>query len=1179
MITVSSFTSVGKDTDKGLKVELNFSGGSGTEVDPYQISNWTHLNATRGDLGANYTLINDLDETTDGYETYVNTAGGFEPIGDWSDRFTGSFDGNNYTISGLYINRSGEEYVGLFGQTGTGALVKNIGLVGNDITGGDFTGSLAGVAYQSTLSNSYSTGVVNGTSRVGGILGVLDGGSMTQSYSTADVTGITGNENSRVGGAVGDITGNGLAEECYATGTVTGGNYVGGFMGRTYDAVIRDSYAMGTVNGNNWVGGFAGTHQYEASDIIERCYSTGEVNAPDGDVGGFCGMNSAEISNSFWDTVTSGTTSSSGGTNLITDEMTGYSAQENMTGFDFIDTWTVLDGSQKSLKEDGYPILQGLDRLTQLRSQGIDLYAEGDGSESDPFQIADWTHMDNIRDNLSANFTLINDLDKTTVGYETHVNTTEGWEPLGGWKGSYYTYFTGSFNGQNYDISDLFINRPSEDHIGLFGYVGKSENEGAITNVTLKNIDITGDSRTGGLVGRLDYGSVSNSSSSGTVAGGYIGGGIVGTNRGTIIKSFASVDVVSDSSETSSEAGGLAGANHGTISDCYATGDVTGNKERLGGLAGNNGDTITNSYSVGKVNGESAYVGGLIGYDYGTVTNAYWDILNSDQYFSAAGTGLTTGEMTGDSAKENMTGFDFTNTWDVFDNGTWVSYPYLRDNPQSPEPGLQRSDEIDTLFDNGDGSESNPYQIENWYHLENVNANLSANYTVMNELNETTEGYHDVASELANDGSGFDPIGESTWSGPYFTGNFDGQGYQIKNIIINRSSTDLLGLFAYLGDGGYVSDTGVVDVNITGLSSLGALVGWSEGTVMDSWSSGDIIGEGTYEVGGLVGGSMGTIEYSSSTANVTAHSYVGGLVGGIYSYSNMAFVNESYAMGTVISDTDYAGGLVGYSYVGAINNCYATGTVNGTSESVGGLVGSNNDGTVNQSYSTGNVSGDGQVGGLVGRNTGTVNQSYSTGNVSGDSSVGGLVGDNTGTVSNSFWDMETSGRQTSAGGTGKTTAEMKTRSTFTEAGWNFDTVWNIKEHDSGFVSYPYLQNNKQDPAPGEEDSYMDHIEIVPSDDLTITAGETIDFNATAYNQYGHLITDIDSDFTWQNTDSSGLFTETTVGIHEVKASNNTIESDIINVTVEAAEANDLQVTDDPGTVTAGESFQVTIDVM
>lgn len=83
-----------------------------------------------------------------------------------------------------------------------------------------------------------------------------------------------------------------------------------------------------------------------------------------------------------------------------------------------------------------------------------------------------------------------------------------------------------------------------------------------------------------------------------------------------------------------------------------------------------------------------------------------------------------------------------------------------------------------------------------------------------------------------------------------------------------------------------------------------------------------------------------------------------------------------------------------------------------------------------------------------------VENSYSTGEVKGDNFVGGLVGLNDGTVSGSFWDTQTSGQTASDGGTGKSTDEMKTQSTFTDAGWDFTTIWDIGgETNDG---YPFL---------------------------------------------------------------------------------------------------------------------------
>ena len=136
---------------------------------------------------------------------------------------------------------------------------------------------------------------------------------------------------------------------------------------------------------------------------------------------------------------------------------------------------------------------------------------------------------------------------------------------------------------------------------------------------------------------------------------------------------------------------------------------------------------------------------------------------------------------------------------------------------------------------------------------------------------------------------------------------------------------------------------------------------------------------------------------------------------------------------------------MGYNSYGTVSKCYATGTVSGVF-CVGGLVGYRYYGTVSNCYASGSVSGGyWYVGGLVGWNNSTISNCYATGSVSGSSIVGGLVGyDYFGTVTASFWDIDTSGQAISAGGTGKTTVQMQTQSTFTDAGWNFVEIWGIR---------------------------------------------------------------------------------------------------------------------------------------
>ena len=149
------------------------------------------------------------------------------------------------------------------------------------------------------------------------------------------------------------------------------------------------------------------------------------------------------------------------------------------------------------------------------------------------------------------------------------------------------------------------------------------------------------------------------------------------------------------------------------------------------------------------------------------------------------------------------------------------------------------------------------------------------------------------------------------------------------------------------------------------------------------------------------------------------------------------------------------GGLVGFNDYGTLASCYAAGLVGGSANSVGGLVGYNHHGTLASCYAAVSVSGSVTVGGLVGYNYyGALTSCYAVGPVSGTSYVGGLAGINSGTITSCFWDVNTSGRPTSAGGTGKTTAQMKTPSTFLDAGWDFVNVWGIAKGQS----YPYLKS-------------------------------------------------------------------------------------------------------------------------
>src|SRR3972149_4320395 len=260
-------------------------------------------------------------------------------------------------------------------------------------------------------------------------------------------------------------------------------------------------------------------------------------------------------------------------------------------------------------------------------------------------EIRTWYDLDAVRDNLGGNHTLMNDLDSTTAGYEELAGPTanlgKGWQPIG--IPNYDLIgLSGSFDGQGHEIRDLFINRPDEIYVGLFGIVDEG---GRIENIGVVTANVTGVEMVGGLVGYNHRGTVNNCYAMGSVNGNEWVGGLVGSNYGTVSNSYYSGSVTSDenvvgglvgyndnqgtvstSYATSSvtgnrNVGGLVGHNHGTVSNSYATGTVVGN-EWVGGLLGTNGGTVNNSYATGNVTGDE-YVGGLVGWNSGPVGNSY----------------------------------------------------------------------------------------------------------------------------------------------------------------------------------------------------------------------------------------------------------------------------------------------------------------------------------------------------------------------------------------------------------------------------------------------------------------------------------------------------------------------------------------------------------------------------
>jgi hypothetical protein len=253
------------------------------------------------DPTARYTLVADIDAAaTQGGGGSMWSSQGFVPVGNNDSKFTGTFDGQGHTVSGLTINRAGQDYAGLFGYV-QNATLRNVGLLGGSAVGKQFVGALAGYIVAnggtSNISNAYATGNVTGESEVGGLVGKNEGNGSTASISNVYSTGDVSGSGYFVGGLVGDnmsSTG-GLASisGAYATGRVQGKFDVGGLVGRNGvlvgngTASISNAYATGDVSGDAVVGGLVGynVRLQDGISTISDSYATGAVTGNGGLLG------------------------------------------------------------------------------------------------------------------------------------------------------------------------------------------------------------------------------------------------------------------------------------------------------------------------------------------------------------------------------------------------------------------------------------------------------------------------------------------------------------------------------------------------------------------------------------------------------------------------------------------------------------------------------------------------------------------------------------------------------------------------------------------------------------------------------------------------------------------------------------------------------------------------------
>lgn len=273
--TIRVANDAGEDA-KELTIEISDQvQGSGTSGDPYRILTvgqltWFASEVNSGRQNIHAVLMADIAiNDTSGWKNWAANppANTWTPIGtNASNRFAGSFNGNNHSISGVYINSSGD-YQGLFGYVGINTTIQNIRLIESYIGGKSYVGGICGFNMTSTIKNCYVSATVTGSDNyVGGVCGY--------SYT------------------------NSVIQNCHNAGIVTGPGVTGGISG-TNSGTITGCCNAGTINSSGTGNQFGGICGSNFGSIIDS-YNTGEIYTPNNNnVGGICGYNPATVTNAY----------------------------------------------------------------------------------------------------------------------------------------------------------------------------------------------------------------------------------------------------------------------------------------------------------------------------------------------------------------------------------------------------------------------------------------------------------------------------------------------------------------------------------------------------------------------------------------------------------------------------------------------------------------------------------------------------------------------------------------------------------------------------------------------------------------------------------------------------------------------------------------------------------------
>ncbi len=877
-----------------------FAGGLGTVESPYQVSTCQELqNISSGAgiyLDKYFELTGDIEcaiDTNIGGALY-DDGYGFNPIGTLATPFSGNFDGNGYTVTGLNIYRSGTDYVGLFGYVS--GSVHDIKMDGTSVVGHNRVGSLIGKLTGGLTAASLINGHVTGTDYVGGLVGGSAG-----AISAVSANASVYSDSQYIGGLVGGVTG--TITNAFSAGHVvsvwdyyTGDFSVGGLVGvLTLTGTINNSSSTANVDGVFAVGGLVGS----ALGNITNSFALGHVTGTQEYTGGLVGSLSGNVSSSY-----------------ATGRVYGNAETGGLVGV-----------------ADSAPSGRG-----------------------------------NIYDSHATGVVIGNSYRTGGLVGATNALVSN-------------CYATGEITGY------------SERTGGLIG--GSS---GQVVSSTANN-RVNGNDRSGGLVGYLYGGQVTNSYFTGpdVIGADYVGGlvGYAERNEG--------VDSLIESSNA----------------DTYVQGSYY-----IGGLVGysGSGTTVSSSYSLSDVHGFRNNIGGLIGYAYNNTIFKTYETGNVTSTMEVGTYHFS--QKIGNSWVEK-----YAQNFAVKYNNANLAFAPINNNIslRIEQKKIEFAD-IDQVQLRACGQVVVPTYARNLTNDTDVASDLA-------QLDQNVSIAHDQTIEISWDlpetcqekavvsiyANEYGPAAPLLFMGSYgmeaektyqpfwrpSTGHPDGYTY----INITSDTKNVYFALDVTPDNTNDQDQDWVEIEVGNKS-------FRIDDHNKTW------GECTFGLTDKVGYKHQICNFAISKDQLPVDKFNFNLryygtagtsgIGGLIGLLQASTLSQSYASGNVYGESaDFGGGLIGRSESNHINDVYATGNVNLSFSYVGGLIGLNSANapdSINNAYATGKVTGNNDVGGLIGGNNGDdINNSFAVGTVVGTNEgfYEGLVGyDDTNDrtlYTNNFW--------------------------------------------------------------------------------------------------------------------------------------------------------------------------------